>query len=88
MTHRSAAVASKAIEYALQDESFTVSDISGEIADAPSRTTIYRVLDQLATDNWIQQRGNSWHPGMKPTTLGVTGDDDNVIDLDAGDLLT
>jgi len=25
---------------------------------------------------------------MKPTTLGVTGDDDNVIDLDAGDLLT
>jgi DNA-binding IclR family transcriptional regulator len=88
MSHRAAAVASKAIEYALRDESFTVSDIRGEITDAPSRTTVYRVLDELATDDWIQQRGNGWQPGMKPTTLGVTGDDDNVIDLDAGDLLT
>jgi DNA-binding IclR family transcriptional regulator len=63
-----------------------MSEIRGEIDDAPSRSTIYRVLDELSTDDWIQQRGNSWHPGMKPTTLGVA--DDGVIDLDAGDLLT
>ena len=85
MSHRAAAVASKAIEYALQDESFTVSDIRGEIADAPSRTTIYRILDELATDNWIQQRGNGWQPGLKPTNLGNSSSD--VIDLDTDDIL-
>lgn len=86
MSHRAAAVASQAIQFALQDESFTTSDICREIDDAPSRTTIYRVLSQLASDGWIQQRGNGWHPGMKPDSLGVT--DDSVIDLDAAELLT
>ena len=86
MTHRSAAVASQAIEFALRDESFTAADIREEIGDAPSRSTVYRVLDELASDGWIQQRGNGWHPGMKPTSLGVT--DDGVINLDDGELLS
>jgi len=86
MTHRSAAVASQAIEFALRDKSFSAADIREEIDNAPSQSTVYRVLDQLASDNWIQQRGNGWHPGMKPTSLGVTND--GVIDLDDGELLS
>jgi DNA-binding IclR family transcriptional regulator len=85
MTHRAAAVASKAIEYALRDESFTVADVRDEIDDAPSRTTIYRILDELQRDNWIQQRGNGWQPGLKPTNLGNSSSD--VIDLDTDDIL-
>jgi len=28
------------------------------------------VLDQLQEDDWIEQRGNGWHPDMKAQMLG------------------
>ncbi|MBP1923400.1 DNA-binding IclR family transcriptional regulator [Halorubrum alkaliphilum] len=36
-------------------------------------STVYRVLRQLEADDWIEQRGNSWHPDMKPRMLGNVG---------------
>ena len=73
MTHRSAAVASRAIELSLQDRSFTAEDIRRGLGDPPSRTTVYRVLRQLEADDWIEQRGNGWHPDMKARIFGNVG---------------
>ena len=82
MTHRAATVASRAIELALRGEHFTAADIRRGVDDPPSRSTVYRVLDELAADDWIAQRGNGWAPGMKATMLG--GGDDEGTDDDSG----
>jgi len=75
MKHRSAHVASKIIELSLRGHSFTVSDIEGDITNSPSRQTIYRICDQLRKDEWIEQRGKSWHPSVKAQMIGsVTSD--------------
>ena len=87
MSHRAASVASRAIELALRGEHFTTTDIRRGVDDAPSRSTIYRVLDDLEGDDWIAQRGNGWVPGMKATMLGDAPDSDSEITLDAGDVL-
>lgn len=81
MTHRAATVASRAIELALRGEHFTAADIRRGVDDAPSRATVYRVLDELAADDWIAQRGNGWAPSMKATMLG---DSDADTDDDSG----
>ena len=91
MSHRAATVASRAIELALRGEHFTAADIRRGVDDPPSRSTLYRVLDQLAADDWIAQRGNGWAPGMKATMLGG-GDDDTddsraSFEIDTDDLL-
>lgn len=70
MSHRSAAVASRAIELALRKREVHVRDLQREVSDPPSRQTIYRVLRELEGDDWIEQRGNGWVPGMKATLLG------------------
>ena len=77
MTHRSAGAAGRAIELSLRGDSFTVQDIRRGLEDPPSRATIYRVLRQLETDDWIEQRGNGWQPGVKSKMLGSAGDHDN-----------
>lgn len=70
MTHRAAAVASRAIALALRGESFTAEDVRRGVDDPPSRATVYRVLRQLEADEWIEQRGNGWHPDVKARLLG------------------
>lgn len=92
MPHRSAAVASRAIELALRGESFHLDDVRRGVDDPPAQSTIYRVLQQLAADEWIEQRGNAWHPDMQATMLGG-GEDDSTDDsgasfeIDTDDLL-
>jgi len=80
MTHRGAAVASRAIELALRGESFTADDIRRGVDDSPSRSTIYRVLRQLASCDWIEQQGNGWHPSVKAQLLRGSGSDDAKSD--------
>ena len=75
VSHRSAAVASRGIELALRGEPFHLDDVRRGVDDAPSQSTINRVLRQLEADEWIEQRGNAWHPDMKATMLGDAGDD-------------
>ena len=85
MTHRSAAVASRAIELALQRDPFTADDIRRGLDDPPSRSTVYRVLHQLAEDDWLEQLGNGWRPDVKAQMLGSGsggGDGDRDVDAD------
>jgi len=81
MEHRAAGVASRALELALRGESFQVKDIQRMLSDAPSRQTCYRVLRQLAADDWIYQNGKTWYPDLK--AKGLRGDGEN--DPDDGD---
>ena len=83
MTHRGAAVASRAIELSLQRDPFTADDIRRGLADPPSRSTVYRVLRQLEAADWIEQRGNGWHPDLKAQMLGGSGGGD--VDTDGRD---
>jgi len=72
MKHRSTAAASRAIELALRSESFRVRDLQRglpDTADAPSRQTLYRVLKQLADDDWIRRDGHTWRPDIKAEML-------------------
>ena len=92
MSHRAATAASRAIELALRGEHFTAADIRRGVDDAPSRSTVYRVLDELAADDWIAQRGNGWAPGMKATMLSGGGGEDSddsggSFEIDTDDLL-
>lgn len=90
MSHRSAAVASRAIELALRGREFTVDDVRRPLTDAPSRQTVYRVLDQLAEDDWLRCSGKIWHPDIKAEMLGDVDQDDTErpgFSLDADDLL-
>ena len=93
MGHRAAAVASRAIELSLRGEHFTTADIRCGVDEPPSRSTVYRVLDELAADDWIAQRGNGWAPGMNATMLsgdGDNGDSDDSgasFEIDTDDLL-
>lgn len=91
MSHRAGAVASRAIELSLRGESFTADDIRRGLTDPPSRSTVYRVLDELAADDWILQRGNGWAPDTKAIMLGGgdddTDDDSGSFEIDAEDLL-
>ena len=87
MTHRAAAVASRGIELALQREPFTADDIRRGVDDPPSRSTVYRVLQQLAADDWIEQRGNGWHPDMKAQMLSGKKKQDRGFSLDMDDIL-
>jgi len=53
---------------------------------------VYHVLDELAADDWIAQRGNGWAPGMKATMLsggdGEDSDDSGAsFEIDTDDLL-
>jgi len=69
MAHRSAHVAGAAIELSLREQQFALSDLAQKCDDAPSRQTMYRVLDQLREDDWLICRGGSWQPGMKARLL-------------------
>ncbi|UWG49151.1 hypothetical protein HSRCO_3010 (plasmid) [Halanaeroarchaeum sp. HSR-CO] len=69
MTHRAAAVASRAIELALRRKEFRVTDIQRGLSEPPSRQTIYRVLNQLQEDDWINNQGNLWKPSVKANLL-------------------
>lgn len=85
MKHRSAAVASKIIELSLNGCKFSVSDIEADITNSPSRQTIYRICDQLQEDDWIEQRGNGWHPSVKAQMIGsVDGGGRDRGDRDGG----
>lgn len=92
MSHRAASVASRAIELAIRGEHFTTTDIRRGVDDAPSRSTVYRVLDELESDDWIAQRGNGWAPGMTATMLpggdADTDDDSGAsFEIDTDELL-
>jgi len=87
MTHRAAAVASRGIELALQREPFTADDIRRGLDDPPSRSTVYRVLAQLQADEWIEQRGNGWHPDVKAQMLTGKEKRDRGFSLDMDDIL-
>lgn len=87
MTHLAAAVASRAIELALQREPFTAKDIRRGLEDSPSRSTIYRVLHQLEADEWIEQRGNGWHPDIKAQMLTGKEKRESGFSLDVDDIL-
>lgn len=87
MEHRAAAVASRGIELAIRGESFTAEDILKPLSSTnrhpnttpPSRSTVYRVLRQLEDDEWIEQRGNGWHPDIKSKMLR-SGKNSNTAD--------
>ena len=86
MKHRSAGVASRAIELALQGRTVTVNEIQRGLSKPPSRQTIYRVFRQLEADDWIEQDGNEWHPDVKANLLSGDGSgDDRDGDQDDGD---
>jgi len=87
MEHRSAAVASRGIELALSREPFTADDVRRAISDPPSRSTVYRVLAQLEADDWIEQRGNGWHPSVKAQMLSGKEKRDRGFSLDMDDIL-
>ena len=87
MEHRAAAVASRGIELAMQREPFTADDIRRGLDDPPSRATVYRVLRQLAADDWIQQRGNGWHPSLKAQMLSGKEKRERGFSLDMDDIL-
>jgi hypothetical protein len=86
MTHRSAKIAAKAVEKSIRGQEFTVSDLVRGESDAPSRQTIYRILDQLREDEWLVCEGDTWKPSVKAQMLGNGDDDDGTsgrsIDLD------
>jgi hypothetical protein len=89
MSHRAAAVASRAIELSLRGEPFRLDDVRRGVDDAPSQSTIHRVLRQLEADEWIEQRGNAWHPDVKATMLGDAGDTGSGgFEIDTDDLLS
>lgn len=87
MSHRAAAVASRGIELALQREPFTAADIRHGVEKPPSRSTVYRVLHQLEADDWIEQRGNGWHPSVKAQMLSGKEKRDDHFSLDLDDIL-
>lgn len=87
MTHRAAGVASRGIELALQREPFTADDICRGVDDPPSRSTVYRVLHQLREDDWIEQRGNGWHPDVKAQMLSGKEKRERGFSLDMDDNL-
>jgi len=74
MEHRAAGVASQAIEFAVRGKVFTVRDVQRGLSDPPSRQTVYRVLRQLASDDWIRRESHLWHPDIKATMLGDVDD--------------
>lgn len=84
MTHRSTKIAAKAVEKSLRGQEFTVSDLARGESDAPSRQTIYRILDQLRTDEWLVCEGDTWKPAVKARMLGSEDNDDSgrSIELD------
>ena len=90
MKHRSTAVASMAIEEALRGKAFQVSDLQRALDDPPSRQTIYRVLNQLADDDWIERDGHTWQPSFKTRLLADIDEDSTQrqgFDLRANDVL-
>jgi len=91
MTHRSAAVASRALELSLRGKQFPVDDVRRGLDDPPSRQTIYRVLDQLAEDDWLRCSGKIWHPDLKAEMLGDVDGNQGArregFSLDSSDLL-
>lgn len=74
MTHRSAKIAAKAVEKSLRGQEFTVSELARGETDAPSRQTIYRILDQLREDEWLVCEGDTWKPAVKARMLGRDDD--------------
>jgi hypothetical protein len=64
------AVASYAIELSLQGEYFTVEDILSGVENAPNRTSVTRVLDELEAHGWIRQDQDGWKPSVKAQELG------------------
>jgi len=90
MTHRSAATTARAIELALRGQTFSVDDVQRGLADPPSRQTVYRVLDELAGDDWVRCSGKKWHPDIKANMLGDVDDQEESnegFSLSADDLL-
>ena len=90
MGHRAAAVASRAIELAVRGQPFSVNDIQRGIEDAPSRQTIYRVLQQLEADDWITGDGHTYRPDFKAEALGDVDDSESGrkrFDISAEDVL-
>ena len=76
MKHRSTAVASQALELALRNKTFTVSELQRSLTNPPSRQTIYRILKQLQKDDWITCDGKTWKPDLKAQMLANTDTDD------------
>lgn len=71
--HRAAAVASRAICLALNEQPFLASTLAERVDDPPSIRTIRRILSQLESDNWLERRSNMsdhWYPG--PLVRGIT----------------
>jgi DNA-binding PadR family transcriptional regulator len=66
-----------------------VEDVRRGVDDPPSRQTIYRVLDQLAEDDWLIRDGKYWVPDLKAEMLGDVDEepDRGGISFDADDLL-
>ncbi len=87
MSHRAAAVASRGIELALSREPFTADDVRRGVDDPPSRATVYRVLAQLREDDWIEQRGNGWHPDVKAQMFSGKENRESGFSLDLDNIL-
>ena len=90
MSHRPTAVASRAIELSMRRSTFTVDDVRQGVSNPPSRSTIYRVLSQLETDDWIQRSGKKWKPDLKAKGLADRDLDDKNntgFSIDSDDIL-
>jgi len=66
-----------------------VSDVQEGLDDPPSRQTVYRILDELAEDDWVSSDGQFWEPDMKAELLGDVDEsrDRDGFSLSADDLL-
>jgi hypothetical protein len=71
---------------------FHVNDVQQALSDAPGRQTVYRVLRQLETDDWIRREVYTWRPDIKVNGFGDVKehqDQDRLcgFDLNAEDFL-
>ena len=77
MHHRSAAVASRAIELALREGAFRANDVRRGLDEPPSESTTTRVLRQLEADGWLTRetdRSDIWRAGLQARSLGDLSD--------------
>lgn len=71
--HRTTAAASRAIQLAIQQGSFRVEDLRRRLTNAPSESTLTRILRQLEADGWLHRRrekSDIWRAGFKARTHG------------------
>jgi hypothetical protein len=73
MYHRSAAVASRAVELSLREGAFRANDVRRGLDDPPGESTVTRVLRQLEADGWLTREtegSDIWRAGLQARSLG------------------